>query len=384
MSPEAGTLGRGSLAGVEQESGRLLDEARRRELWLRASTEITRQLLSTEGEDPLRVIALRLQHLADADAVNVVIPVPGGQQLNVEVATGAGSTELSGASYSIDNTVSATVLATGRPVLLGPLMVLPLVAGDRVRGALVVGRLKGREPFLPADLDMGTTFANHAAVALELADARAAHERIALLEDRNRIARDLHDNVMQRLFGAGMTVESVSVGLGDDPRSARLSRVVQEINDTITQIRTSIFQLRGPLGPASGAVRAQLLRICADATAQLAFDPDVRFMGPVEALVPEPVLADLCAVLREALSNVARHAGADHVRVLVSASPAEISLRVEDDGSGMGRSTRRSGLANLLTRAEQHGGTLVLGPAELLSTKARDGGTTLLWTIPLR
>ncbi len=230
-----------ATAGVAVANARLFDEAQRRQEWLQVSTEITRQLLSNEGEEPLQVIARRLQRIADADVVNVVLPTPDGARLMVEVATGAGAAQLTALSYPAGNTVSGTVIETGQPVLIadmadehdqtvhlsevvrvGPLMVLPLVGSRRVRGALVVGRLEGRPQFTPADLDMATTFANHAAVALELADARTAQEQVALLEDRDRIARDLHDHVMQRLFGAGMTVESIAAGLGPDPRADRL------------------------------------------------------------------------------------------------------------------------------------------------------------------
>ena len=136
-------------------------------------------------------------------------------------------------------------------------MVLPLVGMARTRGALVVGRLQGRRLFTSADLEMATTFANHAALALELADARSDRERVALLEDRDRIARDLHDHVIQRLFGAGLTVESIASGLGNDARVGRLSQVVDDIDETIRQIRTSIFRLRGPIAPGAGAVRGQ-------------------------------------------------------------------------------------------------------------------------------
>lgn len=257
-----------ATAGVAIENARLFDEARRRQAWLQASTEITRQLLSSKGEEPLQVIARRLPQIADADAVNVVLPTPGGQRLMVEVATGAGADQLTGLTYPIESTVSQLVLENGRPVLIGdiadehehtvhlsefvpvgPLMVLPLVGAQRVRGALVVGRLQSRPRFTAADMEMATTFANHAAVALELADARADRERIVLLEDRDRIARDLHDHVIQRLFGAGLTVESVASGLRGDARADRLAQVVDDIDETIRQTRTSIFRLRGPLGP---------------------------------------------------------------------------------------------------------------------------------------
>ncbi|MBA2559661.1 MAG: GAF domain-containing protein [Propionibacteriales bacterium] len=392
-----------ATAGVAIENARLFHESGRRQDWQRASTEITRQLLSSEGEEPLQVIARRLQQIADADAVNVVLPTLDGNRLMVEVATGAGADQLTALSYPVDNTVSHLVLETGQPVLIGdmsdepdhtvhlsdfvavgPLMVLPLVGSQKIRGTLVVGRLRGRTRFTAADLEMATTFANHAAVALELADARAAHERIALLEDRDRIARDLHDHVIQRLFGAGLTVESIAAGLGADARADRLARVVGDIDETIRQIRTSIFQLRGPLGPLTGEVRTRLMDVAAEVARLLQFEPAVRFLGPVDAVVPDGLLDDLTAVVRESLTNVARHARASTVAVEVSAVDGEVAIEVTDDGVGIGDTPRRSGLQNLRKRAEQHCGRLVVtSPHPNPATPDQEGGTSLRWTVPL-
>jgi signal transduction histidine kinase len=391
-------------AGVAIENARLFEESRRRQQWLQASTEITRQLLSDEGEEPLRLIARRLQQIAGADAINVVLPTPDGQRLMVEVATGAGAEELAAQSYPIGNTVSQLVLDSGQPVLIddltgqqqtvhlsevvavGPLMVLPLVGTQRVRGALVVGRLHGRPLFSTADLEMATMFANHAAIAVELADARADQQRMALLEDRDRIARDLHDHVIQRLFGAGLTIESVAAGLDADPRAQRLTRAVSDIDDTIRQIRTSIFQLRGPLGPELGTVRVRLLEVVEDVATQLGFVPEVSFAGPVESMIAPEVADDLLAVVRETLTNIARHAGANWARICleIPAAGDQLLLEVIDDGIGIGSATRRSGLANLAQRAELYGGSMVLGsPAAKHDLPADKGGTSLRWTIPL-
>jgi signal transduction histidine kinase len=246
-----------------------------------------------------------------------------------------------------------------------------------------VGRIHGRHRFEDADLDMAMTFANHAALALELADARDDQQRVVLLEDRDRIARDLHDHVIQRLFAAGLTVQSVASGLGASELAGRLSRVVSDLDETIRQIRTSIFQLRGPLGPQTGTLRTSLLAVVAEATPLLGFEPRVRFTGPIDAVVPDAVVDDIVAVLREALSNVARHANASRADVEVTASATDVAIEVTDDGVGIGDASRRSGLANLRLRAERHGGTL-----ELTHATPRDGhpiakGTRLRWTIPL-
>jgi signal transduction histidine kinase len=406
-----------ATAGVAIANARLYEDARRRQDWLQASTEVTQQLLSTDGEDPLPLIARKARQVADADVVTVVLPTADGQRLIVEVASGEGADELTALTYPIENTLVGLALDSGEPVLVGdvdidghypvhlsevvpvgPVMVLPLGGSQRVRGALVIGRLSGRHQFTRADLEMATTFANHATVALELADARTDQQRLVLLEDRDRIARDLHDHVIQRLFAVGLTVQSVANALETDERASRLNRVVSDIDETIRQTRTSIFQLRGPLGPETGTIRTQLLLVASEVSPLLGFEPQVRFTGPIDAVVPAEFVEDLVAVLREALTNAARHANATRVEVDVTTSITQLCIDVSDDGIGISDTHRRSGLANLRQRAEQHGGTLTLHsglsaqstpstPSAQLtqstpSTRGQEG-TRLRWTIPL-
>ncbi len=391
-----------ATAGIAIENARLYEQANRRQDWLQASTQITRQLLSDDGEEPLQLIARQAQQIADADMVTVVLPTADGQRLMVEVAAGVGADQLTALTYPIEDTLAGLALSNGRPVLVadgtqderdlmhlsevetvGPVMVLPLVGSQRVRGALVIGRLHGRQRFDDADLDMATTFANHAALALELADARDDQQRVVLLEDRDRIARDLHDHVIQRLFAAGLTVQSVASGLGSDEWAARLNRVVSDVDETISQIRTSIFQLRGSLGPQTGTVRASLLTVISQVTPLLGFEPQMRFTGPIDAVTPQHVVGDLVAVLREALTNVARHAQATRADVDVTATLTYLALEITDDGVGIGDTQRRSGLANLRLRAEQLGGTLVITTGAPESTHPTQEGTRLRWSIPL-
>ena len=227
-----------ATAGIAIENARLYEQSHRRQEWLQASTRITRQLLSAEGEDPLQLIARQAQQIAQADVVTVVLPTPDGERLMVEVASGADADQLTALTYPIENTLAGRALKSGRPLLvadvtedesspaypaelgpLGPVMVLPLVGSQRVRGALLVGRFQGRHRFDDADLDMAMTFANHAALALEPADARNDQQRVVLLEDRDRIARDLHDHVIQRLFAATQRAEC-----GVRPRRRRVGR----------------------------------------------------------------------------------------------------------------------------------------------------------------
>ena len=390
-----------ATAGIAIENARLYEQAQRRQRWLQASMHITRQLLSAEGDDPLSLIADQTREIADADIVTVVLPTSGGDRLMVEVASGARADDFAGLTYDVENTIVGRALETAAPVLVhdvteeefvvhlsqllsvGPVMVLPLIGAQRMRGALVVGRVRGRHRFDEPDLDMATTFANHAAVALELADARADQQRMVLLEDRDRIARDLHDHVIQKLFGVGLAVQGIAAGTADAPTSARLEAVVREVDDTIRQIRTSIFQLRGQLGPETGTTRTRLMAVADSVAASLGFSPNMRFDGPIDSVVPEAVVDDLCAVLREALSNIARHSGASRADVEVSASPSTLSIQVIDDGCGIGDTSRRSGLANLRTRAEEYNGTLVIDSAPPGFAGPEGEGTSLRWTIPL-
>jgi signal transduction histidine kinase len=391
-----------ATAGVAIENARLYEQSQRRQDWLQASAKITRQLLSAEGEEPLQLIAREARQIADADVVTVVLPTESRERMMIEVAAGRAAGELTGMSYPIEHTLTGLALSSGHPVLVGdaddsdydshlsevlpvgPVMVLPLVGTVDTRGALVIARLRGRNRFDDADLDMATTFANHAAVALELADGRENQQRMILLEDRDRIARDLHDHVIQRLFAAGLAVESVAARPGSDETSLRLRRVVTELDETIRQIRTSIFQLRGPMTAEVGTTRSAVLSVVSELEPVLGFEPRVTFAGPVDLAAPDASVDDLIAALREALTNVARHAKARCVDVAVAATTDSLVLEVTDDGVGIGDGSRWSGLANLRARAEHHGGTFTIGPIAEPPMDNYGQGTLLRWTIPLR
>jgi two-component system, NarL family, sensor histidine kinase DevS len=391
-----------ATAGVAIENARLYGEARRRQDWLEASAQITRQLLSVSGEDPLQLIARRAREVADADLVSVVLTTPDGERLMVEVASGTGAETLVGMTYDRENTLAAITFDTGKPILvadvqadperyvhlveaapIGPVIVLPLLASEGVRGALVVGRLRNRARFDEADLDMATSFANHAALALELSDARDTRQRMVLLEDRERIARDLHDHVIQRLFATGLTIQSVAAAAGSEKDAGRLSAAVGDIDETIRQIRTTIFRLRGSLVPNAGGVRAKVIEIVDDTKSMLGFEPNLRFDGPVDSTVPDGVIGELLAVVRESLTNVARHARATHVDVAIAVGGEELNLVVVDDGVGLGEGTRRSGLANMQLRAERLNGTMSVTDAQEPGTDTGRRGTKLQWKVPL-
>ena len=385
-----------ATAGVAIENARLFDDARRRQEWLAASTTTTVLILSSAADQALAVLAETVHRLAEADVVTVVLPTADGRRLTVPVAVGQESGSLMGASYDLEGTVTEQVLRTGRAVMVdgpedapgqivflrgvvpaGPVMVLPLSGRDGPRGTLVVARLADRSPFRAADLETATAFANHAALALELAEARREAQRTAIFEERDRIARDLHDHVIQQLFAAGMALQGVGLGLGDRPEAQQVDQVVDSLDAAIKQIRASIFQLRDHLGPQGLGIRAAVLEVVAEVGAGLGAHPDVRFSGPVDTVVDAALADDVMAVVREALTNVVRHAGAGEVGVGLTATSALLELRIADDGRGIGDVTRRSGLSNLRARAERRGGTLLV-------EELRPGvGTVLRWQVPV-
>jgi signal transduction histidine kinase len=256
----------------------------------------------------------------------------------------------------------------------GPVLVVPLVGSHTTHGVLSVVRLRGRAAFTTEDLDMATGFANQASVALELARARADQQRAALLDERERIAADLHDHVIQRLFASGLSLQALAATLRPGGTTDRVLATVADLDATISQIRTAIFALQQPPQATPRGLRARLLDVVTDVSPALGFEPAVRFSGLLDTL-PAALTDDLLAVLREALTNTARHAHATGVEVELTATAARLTLDVRDDGTGIGDTTRRSGLANLRHRAERHDGALTVdsGPA----------GTRVVWTVPL-
>lgn len=219
----------------------------------------------------------------------------------------------------------------------------------------------------------------YSAVVSDITERRRAEEDLAIaraerevFEDRDRIARDLHDHVIQQLFGSGMALQSVVKLAPPGQVSERIRAVVDDLDRTILQIRTSIFGLHRP--ETASAVRAQVLDVTVDARGSLGFEPQVQFKGPVDALVSDLVAEHLLAVLREALSNASRHADASKVEVRIDAGE-EITLSVSDNGKGMGETTRRSGLANLADRATLLGGSFSVAGAP-------GGGTQIEWKVP--
>jgi signal transduction histidine kinase len=385
-----------ATAAVAIENARLYEASRARGEWLQASAAVTSELLSThlDAAEPLRAIAEHSRRIAHADAVTVVRPSDDDGVLRVDVAVGPVAREVLGMEIPAEGSLAGHVYTEGVPLRLqhagdaglhpftfgdleiGPVMALPMRGSSRVHGVLTLARARGRQAFGAEGLEMASGFADQAAVAIELASARAEQERAQMLDERERIAADMHDLVIQRLFAAGLTLQGTVSGMPPGRSRDRVLVTIEDLDTTIRQIRTSIFQLQlqQPQAGAPAGLRARLLAIATEAATSLGVEPAVRFSGVIDTLSGE-VAGDLEAVLREALSNVARHAGAGTVEVDVVTGDGELVLTVRDDGAGIGDVARRSGLANLEQRARRHGGTSTVEPAE-------PTGTLLTWRAP--
>jgi signal transduction histidine kinase len=254
-------------------------------------------------------------------------------------------------------------------------LIVPLGTGPGVRGVLSVANAPGRPAFTVSVQRLLEAFAAQAAVALELAERRRDAERLVLLEDRDRIAKDLHDTVIQRLFATAMTLMS-AIKIAQKPDVVvRVQRAVDDLDETIRQIRSTIFALQAAPGGLP-TLRNRILSVTEGMAESLGFAPSVRLEGLLDSTVGDEVGDQLIAVLREALSNVVRHAHAHRVSVSVDAGDL-LTMVVEDDGTGIPPGGRRSGLRNLAERAHDLGGSF--------ETRAREGGGSVLrWCVPLR
>ncbi|MEV7613735.1 GAF domain-containing protein [Streptomyces sp. NPDC089799] len=342
-----------SQAGIAIGNARLYDTARRRERWIQGAAAVTTALLTGRpAEDALMCVADRARRLADAAAGVVLRPTPEGGMEIVAASTHGDPGDLVGTTIEPGSPVLEQLLG-GEPVfvedsatdprmttrvreLFGPSMLLPLQSGGRLIGTLALPRARGGVPYDAVDRLLASQFASQAALALVLAHAQYDREQLAVYEDRDRIARDLHDLVVQRLFATEMMLESTrrrsSASPADNGVGEDLGRAVDELDSTIQEVRTAIFALQQPPTEAPATFRGRVLRETGGAGVLFGFPPSVRFAGAVDTLVPEPVAAGLLAALRGALAAVHRRTGVTSVDVEVDATPAAVRLTVTDDG----------------------------------------------------
>lgn len=383
-------------ANVAVLNARSFARGRRRERWLETLAHIVTRLLSgTELTDVLPMVIRQARDIIEADGAAVALPNADASSAVVRYTDGFEADALRGAELSVDTTfagmalhrgmtIQVAELATDRrlgtrhPVMekVGPAIYLPLGSPAAVRGVLFVYNRLGGSAFDEHAIDMLNAFAAQVAVALELAERREDAMTVAVFEDRERIARDLHDVVIQRLFAIGLTLDGAYRGIANDEVGRRVSRAVDDLDETIKEIRATIFELQPPLDSTVHSLRARIVGVIDQEIAALGFVPSLRFEGLIDTAVPPALSDDVVAVLREALSNVARHAHATQVEVKVAASATGLTLLIEDDGVGMRATRRRSGLRNMETRAAVHGGDVRIAPVEPHGTRVR-------WSVPL-
>ncbi|MDH6623102.1 signal transduction histidine kinase [Streptomyces sp. LBL] len=392
------TLTLAVAAGVAIDNARLYEESRLRERWLRANADITHNLMSGgDRAEFLALIAERAREITGSALAAVALPMADAGALAVEIAVGTDAEAHRGLVLSMDRSLMGLAFSGAAPVTsadvahderislepprfggLGPAVAVPIGTGEAgARGVVLLARDTGRPVFSATETETLQAFAAQAAVAMELAERRQDAEEVAVLKDRDRIARDLHDLAIQRLFATGMTLQSAGRFIDHEEASERVVRAVDDLDETIKIIRSTIFGLRTREGAGEAGLRDRAVRVVGEAAPVLGFAPSVRMEGLLDTDVRKEIADHVVAVLSEALTNVARHARADRAEVLLAADGREVRLSVTDNGVGIPDDGHRSGLRNMAERAEQLGGRLELG-------KPEGGGTTLVWRAPTR
>jgi signal transduction histidine kinase len=383
----------GANAGIALENARLYEQSRRRQRWSAALAEVSSALLSEDITDAVGVVLARVASVVDSDIACVVVPVPpkgpeDAVELRIHTARGAGAGRFEGRHYPRPGSLVGRALDTGRVALtkrsrvpvaieadMGPTVAIPVVVSGDPICALTLSRARGGAGFTAEDVDLASEFASQVGLAVELTQARADRQRLQLADERGRIARDLHDHVIQRLFGAGLSLQAIAAR--HPQAAASILDQVDAIDGAIAEIRTAVFALSARRGDDSASTRRRVLDVATEFAEPLGTTPRLSFTGAVDLMVTSDLAEDIVAVVRECLANAARHARAEEVSVEVAVDDAEVSVTVIDDGVGIASATgRRSGTGNLAARADARGSTFELAPGE-------PGGTRAVWVAPL-
>jgi len=352
-----------------------------------AVAEVASALVAEHAEDAIPVVAEQIADLSGADSVSIIVEADD-DRLVIEYSLGIGTRELTGRSYPRAGSAAALALDSGQPFLvgragfgepdlLGPMIVVPLTARGTTIGALIAAREEGADEFTNEEFETAVDFAGQAAVALVIARGRAELERLNLLEDRSRIARDLHDHVIQRLFAAGLSLQAALPRVADPDVRAIVEDQVTALDTAIAEIRTAISAMTAEHAERE-TLRHRVIDAIGSMTHAFPVSPELSFAGAVDLLVPETMHDDVVAVVREGLANAAKHANATRCSVSVVADEEAVVVEVVDDGNGMPeRPPRRSGTGNLSERAGSWGGSMHHEPNI-------PKGTRLVWRAPYR
>ncbi len=381
-----------AAAGVAIENARLFEDARLRSRWLEACMYVTGRMMDDERnitESSLDMIAATA--LAESDSALTMIGVSSdnGPELYVAAAAGERAPLLAGRSLALDSPAIAEVLRTGIPTVFndatdllgeadgtafGPVIVLALGPQGTNQGLLILARSQGSGSYSKIVVEMSAVFGSHVALALELARTHRLHEQIMVFTDRDRIARDLHDVVIQRLFAAGLSIQSLQRYITDKTASERIRAVTTELDETIRDLRNTIYSLRTSAGETE-LLSDLILRAVRNAAKPLAFAPRLNLAGPIDSAISEETAKHLLAVLSEGLSNAVRHSDAGTIGVTVDVSAETVTVTIDDDGVGLGAPSHRSGLSNMEQRARLLNGTFGI--------ESKNGqGTRLKWCVP--
>jgi len=389
---EALAVALAAAAGVAIENARLYDDTRRRARWLESSMDVSGLMLSTDrdytsgGLDP---IAGRALHESASDLALLVAPgakAPGHVVIGV---AGEHGPVFSGRSLHLESERLEGVLEGGEPVLFddasevlgeidaavtGPLLAVALSTQGAHHGLLLLARNKDSVRYARTDIEMGAVFGSHVALALELARMHRLREELLVFTDRDRIARDLHDLVIQRLFAAGLSVHSLTRFTKDELALERIRAITGELDEAIRSLRDTIYSLKSSSGETellSGRIR----RVTKSSAKTMPFAPRLIITGPVDA-VPLDKADNVVAVVSEGLSNAIRHSGADAISVSVAVIEGTVTVVINDNGSGFTDPEKRNGLINLEDRARMLDGVCVI-------TSTPESGTSLEWSVPV-
>jgi len=375
-----------AAAGVVIENARLYADTESKRRWHEATAEITQLLLGEyTAPEALHLVARRAREVAGGQIAAVLLV--DGEELVFEAVDGPGMGQCVGQRVPVDHPLLNGVLDQGQNVVienlarmikehgqlepteaieeLGRAVIVPLPEGTRSAGGILVVAAHRDAVLATGDesTDLIASFANQATLALDRAQAQHDRYALAVLEDRDRIARDLHDLVIQRLFATGLQLQGMHRMVRPEVQE-RISRAVEDIDTTIRDLRAAIFELHQQPGARSSSLRADIRDLVGEYTDTLGFRPQLKLRGPLDSVVPTAVRPQILAAIREGLSNVVRHAGADSVEVEVSVGDGAVVARITDDGSGIAADNQReSGLRNLRERAATLGGAVRVSPA---------------------
>ncbi|WUI66033.1 GAF domain-containing protein [Nocardia sp. NBC_00403] len=386
-----------AAAGIAIANARLYEQSRVRQQWLEATGDVATQLLA--GGEPgaaLDLVADRALTLTQSTCAFLALPddpdIPHDEvtELVVVAAAGVGADEIIGERIPVRESHSGSAFQHGRvvavdelnfnplfhnPSRFGPALILPLRAEHSVIGVLATVRPPGAQPLDAALQSMMASFSGQAALALQLAHTQRRMRELDVLADRDRIARDLHDHVIQRLFAVGLSLQGTAQRARVPEIKSRLADTILDIQGIVQDIRHSIFDLHSSTTTDSPTLRKRLHGVIADMVGESGLRTTIRLAGPVSVLAP-PLSDDVEAVLRETVSNVVRHADATKVSVYLRVDD-DVTIEVTDDGKGVPDDlTQMSGLVNLAKRAELSGGSFSVA-------KGQEGGTVVRWSVPL-